>query len=92
VDEVVFIILAASIGASMIIFSIGMFFRMLGSGKRKTRGKENADETKLIQEIYHGMSKMEQRVESLETLLLDAEHRRAEKQKLSDFDRNLERE
>jgi phage shock protein B len=94
-DEVL-IILVSCLGASMIIFSLGfsiyMFGRLFGGGKRKRKGKEDASETKLIQEIYHGMSKMEERVESLETLLLDSEHRRAEKRKLADFDKNLERE
>ena len=31
----------------------------------------NSDESKLIQEIYRGLSKMEERVEALETLLMD---------------------
>lgn|GEM_PF-562299 len=30
-------------------------------------------ETRLIQEIHHGLSRMEERVEALETLLLDRE-------------------
>jgi len=30
-----------------------------------------AEESKMIQEIYHGLMKMEQRVETLETLLLE---------------------
>ncbi len=36
-------------------------------------GNGSADESKLIQEIYHGLTKMEQRVEALETLLLERE-------------------
>lgn len=34
-----------------------------------------ADETKLIQELFHSLRDMEQRVESLETLLLDQERK-----------------
>jgi phage shock protein B len=30
-------------------------------------------EAKMIQEIYHGLTKMEERVEALETLLLEKE-------------------
>jgi hypothetical protein len=36
---------------------------------RQTRDRE----TRLIQEIHHGLSRMEERVEALETLLLDRE-------------------
>ena len=35
----------------------------------------SAEETQLMQELYHGLSKMEQRVEALETLLLERDHR-----------------
>lgn len=42
-----------------------------GGSSRKSRVLE-ADETKLIQQIHAGLARMEQRVESLETLLLDA--------------------
>ena len=37
------------------------------------RGEQQADETRMIQDIYHGLLKMEERVEALETLLLDRE-------------------
>lgn len=40
-----------------------------------------AEETKMIQEIYKGLSRMEERVEALETILLDHEkHNRKEAQ------------
>ena len=35
----------------------------------------SAEETQLMQELYHGLSKMEQRVEALETLLLERDQR-----------------
>lgn len=45
-------------------------------GSRSAKGSDLADEeTRLIQDIYHGLLKMEERVESLETLLLDREKR-----------------
>jgi phage shock protein B len=34
---------------------------------------DQAEEAKMIQEIYSGLSRMEERVESLETILLDQE-------------------
>ncbi|NUM56488.1 MAG: phage-shock protein [Candidatus Hydrogenedentes bacterium] len=40
-----------------------------GSGKQSS----NAEEARLIQDIYHGLLKMEERVEALETLLLERE-------------------
>jgi phage shock protein B len=33
--------------------------------------QRQAEETKLIQEIYRGLAKLEERVEALETILLD---------------------
>lgn len=47
---------------------------MHGGGSAKSRDLAD-DETRLIQDIYHGLLKMEERVESLETLLLDREKR-----------------
>ena len=33
--------------------------------------QESSDETRLIQELHQGLSRMEQRIESLETILLE---------------------
>jgi phage shock protein B len=38
-----------------------------------------AEETRLIQELYQGLSKMEERVEALETLLLDRQRKESNK-------------
>ncbi len=43
--------------------------------KGRTTRKDQADDSKLIQEIYQGLSRMEERVEALETILLDREKR-----------------
>ncbi len=43
-----------------------------GGLSRKSRQMET-DEIKMIQEIYQGLMNMEKRVESLETILLDAQ-------------------
>lgn len=41
-------------------------------GRNGTRGKsQQAEEARLMQELYHGLTKMEQRIESLETILLE---------------------
>ncbi len=34
-------------------------------------GRLNSDQTELLQEVYQGLEKMEQRIESLETLVLE---------------------
>ena len=40
-----------------------------------------ADDTRLIQEIHKGLSRMEERVEALETILLDREQNKQERKK-----------
>lgn len=37
--------------------------------------KANAEETKMIQDIYSGLSKMEERVEALETILIERQRK-----------------
>lgn len=36
------------------------------------QGAADSDEARLIQEIYQGLEKLEQRIESLETILMDS--------------------
>lgn len=38
-----------------------------------------AEETRLMQELYQGLSRMEERVEALETILLDRKRREGDK-------------
>ncbi|MFW5722719.1 MAG: hypothetical protein ACOCVU_03005 [Desulfohalobiaceae bacterium] len=40
-------------------------------GGRKNGAQDQAEEAQMIQEIYQGLEKMESRVESLETLLME---------------------
>ena len=42
---------------------------------------DQAEEAKMIQEIYSGLSRMEERVEALETILLDQEKRKGAKER-----------
>lgn len=39
-------------------------------------GRLSAEESQIMQEIFYGLKKMEERIESLETILLDREQRR----------------
>ncbi len=45
---------------------------------KRSSTNEDPEQTRMIQEIYHGLERMEQRIEALETILFDAskkEHR-----------------
>lgn len=80
----IFIILAFAFALSMII-------RAIRGDSRKRDPEASVSETKLIQEIHHGLSKMESRIDSLETILMAKEENAAEEKKLHDFERKIER-
>ena len=46
---------------------------MIKGGASPKDRQQLAEEARMIQEIYQGMSELENRVESLETILLDSE-------------------
>lgn len=66
-------------GSIVAIVAIVFGFALLNSKTRKDgasfrqSGKLDADETRLIQEIHQGLSKMVKRVDALETILTDRE-------------------
>ncbi len=53
-------------GLALLCFTV--IYALRGGRQNRTT---TAEETQLIQELYHGLSEMERRVESLETLLLE---------------------
>jgi hypothetical protein len=55
--------------------TILMAIKILKGGVTRKGQQNQADEAKIIQEIYQGLSKMEQRVEALETIILDRKER-----------------
>jgi len=60
-------LLALAIIGSTILMAIKIF-----KGGASPKGQRlEAEETRMIQEIYQGLSKMEKRVEALETIILD---------------------
>lgn len=61
------IIIALAIIPGTILLAI----KLSKGGFTRTDQKKQAEETKMIQEIYQGLSRMEERVETLETILLD---------------------
>jgi phage shock protein B len=81
------IALVGFMGIILMCFVFAICLRIVRGGSRRKRSKSaEADETKMIQEIYQGLSKMENRIDSLETLLLSKEERWAEKQKMHEFE------
>ncbi len=65
-------------GTPLVAVAGGILIKVLKilKGMSPRQGKQfSVEETKLIQEMYQGLSRMEERVEALETLLLDRERR-----------------
>ena len=62
------IVLALAIIGSTILMAI----KILRGGFSREGQKLEAEETRIIQEIYHGLSRMEERVEALENIILDS--------------------
>ena len=61
------ILLIATLG----LLIIGIIRAAKTGGLSKKEKQAHAEETKMIQDIYHGLSKMEERVEALETILIE---------------------
>jgi phage shock protein B len=70
------IVIALAIIPGAILMAIKFFRSGQSSG-------DQAEETRMIQEIYSSLSRMEERVEALETILLDQEGRRSAKERTS---------
>lgn len=66
------VILGSSVlGLAIIGGTILMAIKILKGGLSRTGQKAQNEEAKMVQEIYQGLSRMEQRVEALETIILD---------------------
>ncbi|MBN2032077.1 MAG: phage-shock protein [Deltaproteobacteria bacterium] len=65
------IVLAAAIVGSTILMAIWL---LKGGFTRKGRDLE-AEEARMIQQIYQGLSSIEKRVDALETILLEQERK-----------------
>lgn len=63
------LILALAVIGSTIL----MGMKIIRGGAISKGQREETDETKMVQEIYQGLADMEERVEALETILLDRE-------------------
>lgn len=63
-------------GAILLLITIGLLIigiiRAAKTGGLSKKDRQaQTEETRMIQEIYHGLSKMEERVEALETILIE---------------------
>ena len=90
-DDIALITLVSGFVAVMVLATIGFTVYFIvraakGSPVRRAE-KIDASDTKIIQEVYQGLTKMDKRIESLETLILDAD-----RSKLKQFDRDLQKE
>jgi phage shock protein B len=65
------LVLALAIIGSTILMGI----RIVKGGVSRKGQAYQADETRMIQELYQGLSKMEERVDALETILIDQERK-----------------
>jgi phage shock protein B len=65
------LVLALAIVGSTILIGI----RIAKGGFSRKGQAYQADETRMIQELYQGLSKMEERVDALETILLERERK-----------------
>lgn len=70
-------IVAISIGGIILFFAtiglivIGIIRAAKTGGLSKKDKQAQAEETRMIQDIYHGLTKMEERIETLETILIE---------------------
>ena len=68
------IVLVVTVICSTFIIAL----KIIRGGASPKSQKDHASEAKMIQEIYQGLSRMEERVESLETILMEKEKLRKE--------------
>jgi phage shock protein B len=71
---IVFIVIGLPVIATA--FLIGLKIMRGGSSSRDHKAIE--DETRIIQEIYRGLNRMEERVEALETIIINRERKERE--------------
>jgi len=74
------LIVAIVFGGSVLVLAIIgstilMAIKILKGGLSRKGQKVQTQEARMIQEIYQGLSRMEARVEALETIMLDRERK-----------------
>ena len=61
--------------AALVCGTIILVFRAGATGFSKSSRQTRNEESKMIQEIHQGLSKMEQRIETLETILMESQEK-----------------
>ncbi len=54
-----------------VVLAVAVVFKLASGLFSRTGREEQAEEARMIQEMYAGMTRMEERIEVLETLLLE---------------------
>lgn len=67
-----FIFAILLVGLVIMALVVVFIVRLLRGNTAGTK-EESQNEARMIQELYHGFNRMEERIEALETLLLDTE-------------------
>ncbi len=67
--------------AGLICTTIILLIRMRHSGITKAGKKARNEEAQMIQELYHGLNRMEERIEALETILMEGQAKHGENRK-----------
>lgn len=80
IAELVIVLGVVLIFFTFIFSIIVIFVKLLKGGASKNVQKGHTDEARMIQEIYQGLARMEERVESLETILMERERARKERE------------
>jgi len=68
------------VGLAVLALAVVFIVRLVRGGASAGSQEDSQNETKIIQELYHGFNRMEERIETLETLLLDSERPRKTKE------------
>ncbi len=69
------ILVAVCIPLALIVGTILLGWAAIRRSGGRSAQTTQADEAKMIQDIYHGLMKMEERVEALETLLMESQRK-----------------
>lgn len=64
--------------AGLLCGTVLVLVKMRHARRDATGGGNSRDETTLIQEIYRGLEGMEERIEALETILMDGDTRKGD--------------
>ena len=78
---IVGIVFGSIVAIVALILGFILMTKKLNRGGSFRQGEQlNADETRLIQELHQGISRMEKRVDALETILMDREKKSQRKE------------